>query len=570
MSANQEHSPCTHRRWLVLLMLGLGGLALAWRAVDLQVLNHDFLLRQGDARHLRVVEVPTHRGVIHDRDGEPLAMSIPIDSVWANPGELLLANAELPRLARTLELSLDGLKRKLAASRQREFIYLKRHIHPDVAERVRRLRVPGVALQREYHRYYPASEVTAQLLGYTDIDDVGLEGLEYAYDDWLRGTPGFIRVVRDGRGRIIEELENLKAPRPGNDLTLSIDRRLQFLAYRELKAAVLKHNAVAGSLVLLDVQTGEVLAMVNQPSYNPNKVSDRRGGKRRNRAVTDLFEPGSTIKPFIVAAALQSGEVSPATRIDTSPGTLRIGRHLVRDARNYGLIDVGTIIAKSSNVGASKLALGMTAETLWDMLDACGFGTPTASGFPGESGGMLAPYDQWRDVGRATLAYGYGLSVTPLQLARAYAVLAADGVRRPVSFLKQEEIVAGERVMPVEVARQVRAMMERVVSPKGTGRRAAVAGYRVAGKTGTARKLKASGYGDDSYFAVFGGFAPASRPRLAMVVMIDEPRNEDYYGGVVAAPVFSRVMSGALRLLNIAPDAPSLIQAGQAGRGGAA
>lgn len=563
-------SPCTIRRWLVLSLLMLGGLVLIWRAVDLQVLNDGFLLRQGDARHLRVIEVPAHRGVIYDRAGEPLAMSIPIDSIWANPAELLLAADELPRLAQAMNLSLEDLKRKLAANHQREFVYLKRHAHPDMVARVRQLRVPGVALQREYHRYYPASEVTAHVLGYTNIDDVGIEGLESVYEEWLRGSKGRTRVVRDGRGRIIEELESLEAPRPGHDLTLSIDRRLQFLAYRELKTAMLANNAVSASLVLLDVQTGEVLAMVNTPSYNPNNSAERKGAKLRNRAVTDLFEPGSSIKPFIIAAALQAGTITPDTMLDTSPGTLRVGHHTVRDAHNYGRIDIGTVIAKSSNVGASKIALGMEPETIWNMLTHCGFGAPTSSGFPGESGGVLAPYDQWRDVGRATLAYGYGLSVTPLQLAQAYAVLAADGVRRPVSFLRQDEAVEGERVMSVKVAQGVRAMMERVVADHGTGRRAAVEGYRVAGKTGTVRKLKAEGYVDDSYFSVFGGMAPASQPRLAMVVMVNEPRNDDYYGGTVAAPVFSRVMSGALRLLNITPDDLPVIQAEHAKKGDAA
>ncbi|OOZ41851.1 cell division protein [Solemya pervernicosa gill symbiont] len=554
MSEQQSVEIFKGRRYLALGLFLLGMAALLGRAAQLELFDREFLQNQADARHLRVVEIPAHRGMITDRNGEPLAISTPVDSVWANPQELMLASGELPQLARLLGLKTEKLQRLLAKREGREFVYLKRHVRPDLARKVMALDLPGVSLQREFHRYYPAGEVTAHLVGMTNIDDLGQEGLELSYNESLRGEPGAKRVVRDGRGRIIEEVELIRAMRPGQPLQLSIDRRIQYLAYRELKAAVKQHKATSGSLVLLDVRSGEVLAMVNQPSYNPNRRSGQKSSARRNRAVTDVFEPGSPIKPFTVASALENRLIKPSTVINTSPGYYRIGRKTVSDFRDYGALSIGDVLVKSSNVGASKIAQKLESEQLWSMLSRVGFGESTASGFPGESAGVLSNFHRWRKVEHATHSYGYGLSVTPLQLAHAYSVLAADGAQYPVTLLKNSEPAEGEQVITPQVARQVRNMLEGVVSRKGTGYKAHVVGYRVAGKTGTVHKAVAGGYAEDRYHSVFTGMAPVSEPRLVMVVMVNDPRNGDYYGGAVAAPVFSKVMSGALRLLGLPPD----------------
>lgn len=542
------------RRRMVLLFFAAVLSALVWRALDLQVLHRDFLRGQAEARHLRVVSIPAIRGTITDRNGEPLAMSTPIDSVWANPQELINAREYLPRLAKVLELDRRALERLVEERADREFVYLKRHVSPEQAAQVMALQAPGVALQREYKRFYPAGEVAAHVVGFTNVDDIGQEGLELAFNDWLQGKPGTKRVLKDGKGRIIQDVESIREPRPGQNLVLSIDRRVQYLAYRELKSAVLENRARGGSAVILDVQTGEVLAMVSQPSYNPNNRKDLNGNQYRNRAVTDVFEPGSVVKPFVVAIGLESGRYRPDTPIETSPGQYRLGRFTIKDIRNYGLIDVATVISKSSNVGATKIALSLPAERLWDIYRRVGFGADTGSGFPGEASGLLRHYRQWREIDHATLSFGYGLSVTPLQLARAYAVLAGDGIRRPVSFLRLEAPPAGEPVVAPAIVTQLRPMLEAAVATGGTAAQAQVAGYRVAGKTGTVRKSSVGGYAEDKYRSVFVGMVPASRPRLVMAIMIDEPRGEEYYGGLVAAPVFSKVMSGALRLLNIPPD----------------
>ncbi len=542
------------RHGFVLALLAIAVLLLLWRAVYLHVLNKDFLQQQGDARHLRVVTLSAHRGMITDRYGEPLAVSTPVDSVWANPQELIEARDDLPQLAKLLDMDVDKLQRLLAGSDKREFVYLKRHISPSLAQQVMALNLPGVDLQREYRRYYPAGEVMAHVIGFTNIDDVGQEGLELAYDDWLRGEPGAKRVIKDGKNRIVEDVESIRAPRPGKDLVLALDRRIQYLAYRELKAAVQDNNARSGSAVVLDVRTGEVLAMVNQPSYNPNNRKDLTGNKERNRAVTDVFEPGSTMKPFTIACALESGKYRPDTPIDATGGHFKVGRKIISDVHDYGLIDVSRVIIKSSNVGASKIALTLPAEQMWDMFTQMGFGSITGSGFPGEASGVLANYHRWSEIEHATLSYGYGLSVTPLQLADAYATLVLDGRRRPVTFLRTDQVVPGAPLVSMKTITELRAMMEGVVSAEGTADLARIPGYRVAGKTGTVKVAFDGGYADKRYLAVFAGFAPASQPRLAMVVMIDEPKNGKIYGGQVAAPVFEHVMSGALRLLDIPPD----------------
>ena len=520
----------------------------------MQLFNKDFLRNHGDARSVRIVSIPAHRGVITDRNDEPLAMSTPVHSIWATPRKALEHPDDLQSLSGLLDINMKELMQMLSIRIGRDFVYLKRHIDPELASKVTSLDLDGVYLQREYRRYYPAGEVTAHIIGFTNVDDNGQEGIELAYDDWLRGIPGSKRVLKDRLGRIVENIESISATEPGKNLALSIDRRVQYLAYRELKAAVQHHHARGGSLVMLDTQTGEVMAMVGQPSYNPNNRGDLKGEYYRNRAVTDIFEPGSTLKPFTIAAALESGQYQPTTIIDTRPGYFKVGGHTIRDMHDYGVIDVTNVIKKSSNVGASKIALSLEPRILWDMLSRAGFGRPTGSGFPGESAGSLTNYSNWSDVELATIAFGYGLSMTTLQLAQAYSVLAADGIMRPISFIRVSEPPQGVRVISESVARQVRKMLETVVQEQGTGSRAAVRGYRVAGKTGTVHKSSAGGYSEDRYLSLFAGIAPASRPRIVMVVVIDEPGGSEHFGGQVSAPVFSRVMSGALRILDVTPD----------------
>ncbi|MDN3517408.1 penicillin-binding protein 2 [Aquisalimonas lutea] len=553
-NARAKEQPPYWRYVAVLVAFALLTGALAWRAVDLQVVRNDFLQHQGDARHLRVVSDPAHRGMITDRNGEPLAISTPVHSVWAHPGNLLEAHERLPELARVLDLDAPALADRLRQRRDREFVYLRRHVRPERADAVMALGLPGVALQREYQRFYPAGEVTAHLIGFTDVDDIGLAGIELAYDSWLQGESGRKRVVQDRHGRIIDDVEQLQEPRPGRDLTLSIDRRLQYLAYRELKAAVNAHGARGGALVLMDPDTGEILALANQPAFNPNDRSSLHAANRRNAALVDAWEPGSTIKPFTVAAALEAGMVTPDTMIDTGPGVLRVGGHRVRDAHDYGRIDVSTVISKSSNVGAAKLALAMDEERLWRFLGRAGFGQRTGVGFPGEAGGRLADMPPDNELERATLAFGYGLSVTPLQLTRAYAAIAGDGTMPAPSLIRTDAPAERERIMSEATADDVLAMLEQAASPGGTAVRAQVPAYRIAGKTGTVHKSVNGGYAEDRYVAWFAGMAPASDPELVMTVMLDEPSGDAYYGGQVAAPVFSEVMGGALRLLNVPPD----------------
>ena len=542
------------RRWLVLSVFLCGMVVLSSRAVYLQLLNNDFLKEHGDARSIRVVDIPSHRGVIVDRNGEQLAMSTPVDSIWVTPRKVFEDVDRFPELAEAMGLTVKELHETLRDRMNRDFIYLKRHANPALVKKVQELGIRGVSTQREYKRYYPAAEVASHIIGFTNIDDQGQEGLELAYDNWLSGKTGKKRVLKDRLNRIVENIESIEPSEPGKELKLSIDRRIQYLAYRELAAAVKYHRAKGGSLVMLDVRTGEVMAMVGQPSYNPNNRKKLKSHFYRNRAVTDVFEPGSTMKPFSVVAGLEAGTFKPHTPINTSPGFLKVGDHTVRDMRNYGDIDVTKVITKSSNVGASKIVLSLEPEKYWDVLSRLGFGQQTGSAFPGESSGLLNPYNTWSDVEMATMSFGYGLSVTPLQLAHAYSVLANGGVMLPVSFLKVEGSVSGKRVLEESITRQVRKMLETVVSAKGTGKRAAIRGYRVIGKTGTVHKSIRGGYSEDRYLSLFAGIAPASQPRFAMVVLIDEPNSGDHYGGVVAAPVFSRVMEGTFRILNIPPD----------------
>jgi len=559
-AASESHAIRKWRLLFMSLMMTAVTVLLMWRAVDLHVFNKDFLQQQGDARYLRVVPVPAHRGMITDRFGEPLAISTPVASVWANPKELRQHQEQWQTLANALQIDAGDIAELMKERGDKEFVYLKRQVNPDVAQRLKTLNIPGVDFQREYRRYYPAAEVTSHLLGFTNIDDQGQEGLELAYDGILKGTPGANRVIKDRLGRVVETVERVSEPRPGQDVILSIDRRIQYLAYRELKAAVVKHQAKAGSAVVMDAKTGEILAMVNQPAFNPNNRKELQGGDSlRNRALTDVFEPGSTIKPFTVAAVLEGGRYTPNTMVDTSPGMLRLGGRLIRDVHDYGNIDVSTIIQKSSNVGASKLALSMEPRKLWNVLAGVGFGFESGSGFPGESPGNLSDYSGWRQIETASMSFGYGLSVTAVQLARAYAVFANDGFLPPVSLLRtvhgvEKTAQTYQRIFSARTARQVRAMLELVVQDGGTGTKARVPGYRIAGKTGTVRKVGPDGYEDGAYLSVFAGMAPASNPRLIMVVMVDDPQGKQYYGGLVAAPVFSTVMAGALRIMDIPPD----------------
>ena len=544
-------------RWRAALLMGLliaSAAALLWRAVDLQLVDHGFLAREGDARFSRVLEIAAHRGTITDRYGEPLAVSTPVDSLWVNPRELAAATDQIPRLAAALRLDRQELARRITSSLDREFLYLARHLQPAEAARIKALGIPGVYSSREYRRYYPGGEVTGHLLGFTNIDDAGQEGLELAFEHWLAGEDGAKRVIQDRYGRIVQNVESIRPARPGRDLVLSIDLRIQYLAYRELKAAIREQRARAGSVVLLDVTTGEVLAMVNQPAYNPNDRDHLTPAMYRNRAVTDMFEPGSSIKPFFVAAGLASGKYDDRSIIDTSPGFYKVGVKIFEDERNLGAINIATVLAKSSNVGMAHIALSLAPELIWSTLTRLGFGQVTTSGYPGESAGLLAPYSQWRPIGIATMSHGYGLSVTPLQLAHAYASIGALGIARPVSFLRVDTPPAGERVLDSRVCRELLGMLETVVAAEGTGKLAAIPGYRVSGKTGTAWKAVAGGYSTDQFMAVFGGVAPATEPRLAAVIVIDEPSAGLHHGGDVAAPVFSRVIGGALRLLAVAPD----------------
>lgn len=554
-AAGARRTPQTNLRArlaTVVLVLGLASSALVVRAVDLQFVRTGFYQAQGDQRFLRDRAIPVSRGMITDRNGEPLAISTPVESIWAQPQELLAHRARLPELARALGVNADELEQRLAQRVDREFLYLRRHLPPDRAAEILALDIPGVNAQREFRRYYPAGEVLAHVLGFTNIDDAGQEGLELAFDDWLSGKPGLKRIVQDRRGRVVENVELLREPEPGRALRLSIDRRVQYLAYRELKAALAEHQASAGTMVIVDVASGEILAMANAPSYNPNLRGSGDAAARRNRAVTDVFEPGSVIKAFTVAAGIESGKFGAGTLIDTAPGWMPVANHVVRDVRNYGVVDLTRLLTKSSNIASVRIALALDNAHLHDVYRRFGFGQPTGSGFPGESPGVLPPARSWGLLEKATLSYGYGLSVTPLQMAMAYAALANGGRLRAPTFVAGQQS-ADAAVLDPQIAAEILRMLETVVQPGGTGTLAAVPNYSVAGKTGTTRKLMPGGY-QSRYISVFAGVIPVDKPRLAGVVVIDDPRAGAYFGGLVAAPVFGRVMTGATRLLDVPPD----------------
>ncbi len=548
--------PAWRRRVLLISVLVLFA-GLFMRGIYLQSLHKEFLQQKGDARYSRALVLQAHRGKITDRNGELLAISSPVESVWASPPDVEINKKQKTALAKLLTIKTKDIDKKIA-NREREFVYLKRRISPDLAAKVMSLEIPGVFLQREYKRFYPAGDVTAHLVGFTGIDDNGQEGFELAQNSVLSGKAGSRRVIQDRQGHIVEDLEAVKVPQDGRDLVLSIDRRIQYLAFRELSRAVEAHKAKAGAVVILDAKTGEVLAMVNLPTYNPNNPVNIKG-KTRNRAITDMFEPGSTMKAITAAAAMQFGDYKPDTKIQTAPGALSIGPATIHDTHPQGILSVAQVVQKSSNVGAAKMALSLKKEELWSAFNQLGFGSRANIGFPGEASGILRSYKTWRPIEQATMSYGHGISVTLLQLARAYTVFANEGELKPVSLTKLTESPVGHQVFSAQVANDVKDMLEMVIQPGGTALRAQVVGYRVAGKTGTAHKIGGTGYEKDKYVGSFVGIAPASNPRLIMAVMIDEPsiENEQYYGGIVAAPVFAAVMADALRMLAVPQDSPN-------------
>ncbi|WP_417446906.1 peptidoglycan D,D-transpeptidase FtsI family protein [Kangiella sp.] len=551
---------CTWRYYVMIAVLLCGFGALVTRAAYLQVVSSDELAQAGDSRSVRIKGISSHRGLIVDRNGVELARSVPTESVWLDPKTLLanenvLQSKEWKAFAAALKRNEDELNQWVKSKGNKRFVWLERHVDPNVGLYIKRLDIPGVEFKTEYRRYYPSAEVAAHLVGFTGIDDKGLEGVERAFDSFLTGQPGSKKVVVDLYRRVVEERGVLAQAEQGNDLQLSIDSRIQSTAYKELKKAVLQNGAKGGSVVVVDVETGEVLAMASQPSFNPNRSDSRFPEFTRNRSITDLFEPGSTVKPFTVVSALSSGKFSTNSTIDTSPGRMKLGYAWVRDPRNYGVLDLDGIIKKSSNMGVAKIALELSDEEFMSTYYKVGFGVETGLGIQGESDGMLAPRANWSEHEKASMSYGYGFMVSPIQLAQAYAILGADGVRNQLTLIKRAEGVEypQEQVVNAEVARSVVHMMEEVVADGGTGTQAKVEGYRVAGKTGTSRKAIRGGYGDE-YVTVFAGLVPASNPKFAIVVMVDEPAGDSYYGGTVSAPVFAKVADKALHLMNIAPD----------------
>ena len=551
MPGKTEVGSFRRRMSMVFFMLIAG--ILSWRAMDLQFTNREFLQDHGTARYLRTIENRAQRGMIVDRHGVPLAITVPVDSVWAEPRTFSREKARWPEVAKLLETTPSHLQTLVESRIDKNFVYLKRQINPTIATKLKNANIPGLRLTEEQKRFYPEAEVTAHLIGFTNVDDKGQEGVELSFEKTLRSSSGANQVIKDRLGRVVEHVKSVRPAMPGDDIRLSIDRRIQYIAYRELKEAVVGHKAVAGTMVVLDTQTGEILALVNQPSFNPNNRENLRGDNYRNRAITDVFEPGSTIKPITIAAALESGKFSPDTGIDTGPGTFKVGRHKITDTKNFGHLTVSGVIEKSSNVGASKIALSLDSNTLWRMFRQVGFTEQTGVRLNGESVGRLDEPANWQDIEKATLAFGYGVSVNALQLARAYTVFANDGALTPISITPVTVPADVERVLSAATAKAVRKMLQRVTTT-GTGKAAQVEGYLVAGKTGTVHKSTREGYAEDRYLSLFAGMIPASNPRLVAVVMIDEPSVGGHYGGLVAAPVFASVMREAVRILNVPPD----------------
>ncbi|WP_313950281.1 penicillin-binding protein 2 [Accumulibacter sp.] len=545
--------PAWRSRVMALVILA-SFVVLIGRAFYLQILNTDFLQEKGESRYRRDIEISASRGRIADRYGDVLAISTPMKSIWAVPPATSLTPEQTRHLAALLETDPQLLTRKLDTDKT--FVFLRRQIPPPVAEQVAALKLPGIGQDKEYRRFYPTGEMTAHMVGFTGVDGKGLEGVELAFHRQLLGQPGSRSVIKDRRGQIVEDVGSIKPPQDGADISLALDSKIQYLAYSQLKQAIADNKAKAGGVVVLDAVSGEILALANWPTYNPNNRDSLTGGQLRNRAVTDTFEPGSTLKPFTVALALENGKVRSDTVINTAPGRLTIGRATISDAHAHGALTVAQVIQKSSNVGTAKIAAMLPPQKMWEMFDHVGFGRVSALGFPGEVSGRLRPWKSWRPIEQATMSYGHGISVTLIQLARAYSVFARDGDLVPLSLTRVDSAPPrGTQIFSLQTAREVRAMLEMAVQPGGTAPMAQIAGYRVAGKTGTANKLVGGRYAS-KYVSSFVGFAPASDPRLIVAVMIDEPGGGKYYGGLVAGPVFAAVMSGALRTLGIAPDAP--------------
>ena len=543
-----------YRSRLVMLLVALAFLALALRAVYLQTVSDDLLQRQGEVRYGRTIELPASRGQVLDRNGVVLAKSLPAQAVWASPEDLKASPDQLKRLATLLEMPERELRRRLA-DEDKTFVYLKRQVEASVAEQITELRIPGVHQRKEYKRYYPEGEALAHVVGFTNVEDAGQEGIELAHDRVLSGTVGSRRVIRDRLGRAIEDVGAIRHPRDGGDLQLSIDSKIQYHAYSALRDAVAAHKAKAGAVVVLDAHTGEVLALANLPTYDPNERRQLSGAQLRNRVMTDTFEPGSTLKPFTTALALEAGKVTPKTVIDTAPGRLKIGSATIGDTKPHGALTVEEVLQKSSNVGTVKLAMTMPPQRMWELFTGVGFGQAPQIGFPGAVAGRVRPHRSWKPIEQATMSYGHGISVSLVQLARSYTVFTNEGRLLPLTMLRSDEAVPGVQVISPKTARAVSHMLELAAGPGGTAPKAQVAGYRVAGKTGTAYKQENGRY-VRKYIASFVGYAPASDPRLVVAVMIDEPTAGQHYGGQVAAPVFSRIVGDALRALRVPPDAP--------------
>jgi cell division protein FtsI (penicillin-binding protein 3) len=553
-------------RFVLIVVMGMFAL-LAGRAFYLQGMQNAFLQAKGEARYGRVIEMPASRGTVKDRNGQLLAISTPVESIWTSPEDFEIDEAQVQALAKALAMEAAEVRQKIAR-KDRQFVYLKRQISPDQAAKVMALRIPGIFQQREYRRYYPAGEVMAHVVGFTGIEDAGQEGIELAAQDRLAGKPGSRKVIKDRKGRVVEDVEAMRPPRDGEEVELAIDQRLQFLAHRELKSAVELHRAKGGSLVILDARTGEVLALVNQPDYNPNNRANVTGKQTRNRSVTDLYEPGSTFKPFTIAAALDSGLVKPGTLFQTAPGNMKIGKWTISDSHPNGMLTVAQIIQKSSNVGTAKIQLAMPAERMGTFYRELGFGLVPQTGFPGEARGLVRPWDKWRPIEQATMSYGMGISVSLLQVARAYTIFTNEGQLLPLSLLKREAQPIGKPLISSGTAHEVTLMMEAAASAGGTAPRAQVPGYRVAGKTGTAHKPENGTYAEHKYVSSFVGFGPVTNPRFIVAVMLDEPAGVKYYGGDVGAPVFASVMGNALRIMSVPPDAPQTLNVQAPAKGG--
>ena len=553
-------------RFVLIVVMGLFAV-LAGRAFYLQGMQTAFLQAKGEARYGRVIEMPASRGTVKDRNGQLLAISTPVESIWASPEDFEIEEPQVQALAKVLALEDSEIRQKIAR-KDRQFVYLKRQISPDQAAKVMALRIPGIFQQREYRRYYPAGEMMAHVVGFTGLEDAGQEGIELAAQDRLAGKPGSRKVIKDRKGRVVEDVEAMRPPRDGEEVELAIDQRLQFLAHRELKSAVEQHRAKGGSLVILDARTGEVLALVNQPDYNPNNRANVTGRQTRNRSVTDLYEPGSTFKPFTIAAALDSGLVKPGTLFQTAPGNMKIGKWTISDSHPNGMLTVAQIIQKSSNVGAAKIQLAMPAQRMGTFYRELGFGLVPQTGFPGEARGLVRPWDKWRPIEQATMSYGMGISVSLLQVARAYTIFTNEGQLLPLSLLRREAQPIGKPLISSGTAHEVTLMMEAAASPGGTAPRAQVPGYRVAGKTGTAHKPENGTYAEHKYVSSFVGFGPVTNPRFIVAVMLDEPAGVKYYGGDVGAPVFASVMGNALRIMSVPPDAPQTLNVQAPAKGG--